>query len=61
MVIFLYRDTEPNPTAEFDVVKAKVAKHRNGPTGEVPLSFRKTNTRFYTMAPSQREAEVLAY
>ena len=56
VVIFLYRDGEPNAAAEFEVVKAKVAKHRNGPTGEVPLSFRRTNTRFYTMAPSPRDA-----
>ncbi len=61
VVIFLYREAEPNPQAEFDLIKAKVAKHRNGPTGDVPLNFRKTNTRFYTVAPAQREAEVFAY
>jgi replicative DNA helicase len=41
-----------------ELVKAKVAKQRNGPIGEVPLQFRKANTRFYTM---QREVEVQAY
>jgi replicative DNA helicase len=59
VVLFLYREGEQNPEAEFEVVKAKVSKHRNGPIGEVPLNFRKANTRFYTMAP--RDVEVSAY
>jgi replicative DNA helicase len=58
VVIFLYRDGEQNQESEVELVKAKVAKHRNGPIGEVPLQFRKSNTRFYTM--SARE-EVAAY
>jgi replicative DNA helicase len=58
VVIFLYRDGEQNQDSEVELVKAKIAKHRNGPIGEVPLQFRKTNTRFYTVA---REAEVPAY
>jgi replicative DNA helicase len=59
VVIFLYRDGEQNSEAEFELVKAKVAKHRNGPIGEVPLQFRKTNTRFYTLAA--RDVEVATY
>lgn len=58
VVVFLYREGEQNPESEVELVKAKVAKHRNGPIGEVPLQFRKANTRFYTM---QREVEVQAY
>jgi replicative DNA helicase len=58
VVIFLYREGEQNAESDVELVKAKVAKHRNGPIGEVPLQFRKSNTRFYTM---QREAEVQAY
>jgi replicative DNA helicase len=58
VVIFLYREGEQNSESEVELVKAKVAKHRNGPIGEVPLQFRKSNTRFYTM---QREVEVQAY
>ncbi|MGH2358456.1 MAG: DnaB-like helicase C-terminal domain-containing protein, partial [Candidatus Limnocylindria bacterium] len=50
VVIFLYRDGEQNPESEVELVKAKVAKHRNGPIGEVPLQFRKANTRFYSVA-----------
>jgi replicative DNA helicase len=59
VVIFLYRDGEGTPESDVELIKAKVAKHRNGPIGEVPLQFRKTNTRFYTMAA--RETEVVAY
>jgi replicative DNA helicase len=58
VVIFLYREGDQNSESEVELVKAKVAKHRNGPIGEVPLQFRKSNTRFYTMT---RESEVPAY
>ena len=58
VVIFLYREGEQNTEAEVELVKAKVAKHRNGPIGEVPLQFRKTNTRFYTMAARETEEAV---
>jgi replicative DNA helicase len=50
VVIFLYRDAEQTTDTEVELVKAKIAKHRNGPIGEVPLQFRKSNTRFYTIA-----------
>jgi replicative DNA helicase len=56
VVIFLYRDGEANADSEVELIKAKVAKHRNGPIGEVPLQFRKTNTRFYTMTRDDVEA-----
>jgi len=58
VVIFLYREGEQNPEADVDLIKAKVAKHRNGPIGEVPLQFRKSNTRFYTVAARE---EIAAY
>jgi replicative DNA helicase len=58
VVIFLYRDGEQNPDADVELIKAKVAKHRNGPIGEVPLQFRKANTRFYTVAARE---EIAAY
>lgn len=59
VVIFLYRDGEANADSDVELIKAKVAKHRNGPIGEVPLQFRKANTRFYTMAA--RETEAVTY
>jgi replicative DNA helicase len=58
VVIFLYREADQNPEAEVEMIKAKVAKHRNGPIGEVPLQFRKANTRFYTVAARE---EIAAY
>ena len=58
VVVFLYRDGEQNPEMEVELIKAKVAKHRNGPIGEVPLQFRKENTRFYTVAARE---EIAAY
>jgi replicative DNA helicase len=49
LVIFLWR--EPDRTGEThaveqEEVKLKLAKHRNGPTGEIVLEFRKRQTRF---------------
>ena len=58
VVIFLYREAEQNPEAEVELIKVKVAKHRNGPIGEIPVQFRKANTRFYTVAARE---EVAAY
>jgi len=43
VVAFLYRD-DPD---DRDNIKFFVAKHRNGPTGEVPLRFVGERTRFY--------------
>lgn len=59
VVIFLYREAEAMPEGDVETIRAKVAKHRNGPIGEISLQFRKTNTRFYTMAA--RESEAVAY
>lgn len=46
-VLFIYRDEVYNPATEFpnqaDII---VAKHRQGPTGTVPLYFEKSQTRF---------------
>jgi replicative DNA helicase len=61
VVIFLYRaEGEAIADADLELVKAKIAKHRNGPIGEVPLQFRRTHTRFYGVA-ARDEAEVTAY
>ena len=37
-------------------MKAKVAKHRNGPIGEVPLQFRKSTTRFHSVVREETVA-----
>ena len=40
-----------------EVINVKLAKHRNGPTGEIQLWFKKSQTRFQSYA-GQRYAEV---
>ena len=61
LVLFLWRDKERSGTedqdAEGEVVNLKLAKHRNGPTGEVQLWFKKRQTRFVSYA-GERFAEV---
>jgi len=48
LVMFLYREEFYRPTDENDgQVEVIIAKHRNGPTGTVPLIFHKNIARFY--------------
>ena len=60
LVIFLWRDKERGADegeVDGEVLNVKLAKHRNGPTGEIQLWFRKSQTRFQSYA-GQRYAEV---
>jgi replicative DNA helicase len=51
VVMFLYRDELYHPeTADRGVAEVIVAKHRNGPTGKISLSFLEQYTRFVNMA-----------
>jgi replicative DNA helicase len=61
LVVFLWRDKErageEERDAEGEIINLKLAKHRNGPTGEVQLWFKKRQTRFVSYA-GERFAEV---
>jgi replicative DNA helicase len=49
LVLFLWREqdrTGEGHSQEQEEIKLKLAKHRNGPTGEITLEFRKRQTRF---------------
>ena len=53
LVMFLWREKErgaEDQSADGEVVKLKLSKHRNGPTGEIDLWFRKAQTRFVNYA-----------
>ena len=59
LVVFLWREKEragEEQEADGEVVNLKLAKHRNGPTGEIQLWFRKRQTRFVSYA-GERFAE----
>ena len=43
--------------SEGEVINLRLAKHRNGPTGETKLWFRKRQTRFELYADEERYAE----
>ena len=62
LVVFLWREKERggDDDAEGEVIKVRLAKHRNGPTGEIALFFRKRQTRFVSLAESERYAEEFA-
>ena len=55
MVMFIYED--PSDPASKGVVKLKIAKHRNGPTGLIRLGFVRDYTQFRTL----RQAEDFEY
>ncbi|MBI2613300.1 MAG: replicative DNA helicase [Candidatus Levybacteria bacterium] len=55
VVMFLYRpETEITPTIQ---TKLLIAKHRNGPMGEVDLVFRGDRIKFYNAEKKRTEAE----
>ena len=61
LVLFLWRERDkPGDESEIDgeVVNLRLAKHRNGPTGEVKLWFKKSQTRFMSYA-GERYAEAV--
>ena len=60
LVMFLWREKDrgaEDQSAEGEVIKLKLSKHRNGPTGEIDLWFRKAQTRFVNYA-GERFADV---
>jgi len=59
LVMMMWRDKErgaEDQTADGEVVNLRLAKHRNGPTGETKLWFRKRQTRFVSYAEEGRFA-----
>jgi replicative DNA helicase len=59
LVMFLWREKErgsEDQDSDGEVVNLKLAKHRNGPTGDAKLWFRKRQTRFVSYAEEERYA-----
>jgi replicative DNA helicase len=57
LVMFLWREKERGADegeSDGEIVKLKLAKHRNGPTGEAVLWFKKRQTRFVSAAEEGR-------
>lgn len=55
MILMLYRDEYYNPDSpDRGIAEAILAKHRNGPTGTIKLSFQGRVSRFANLAPSVR-------
>jgi replicative DNA helicase len=50
VVAFLHRDPKQDPHGDAQMIKLHVAKQRNGPTGELDLTFLKRYTRFENVA-----------
>ena len=46
VVLMLWRQGQQDPLEEYEDVNAIIAKHRNGPTGMVELTFHKPTTTF---------------
>ena len=44
--MFLHQPEQAQPEQDFQPTEIFVAKHRNGPTGSIPIIFRQSTTRF---------------
>jgi len=61
LVMFLWREKEragEDQDTDGEIINLKLAKHRNGPTGEIKLWFKKSQTRFVNYA-GERYAEAV--
>lgn len=56
VVMFIYREDPEN----MEAIKLEIAKHRNGPIGEIDLLFRGERTKFYGMEKTRRAPTVKA-
>ena len=56
VVMFLYREGLHNQEVKKNKTDLILAKHRNGPTGDVPLLFLESQTRLSARAPARRRA-----
>ena len=64
LVMFLWREKErggEEEDPEGEVINLRLAKHRNGPTGDTKLYFRKRQTRFVSIADESRYAGASTY
>jgi replicative DNA helicase len=60
VVMFLYREGLHNPEVKKNKTELMLAKHRNGPTGEIPLLFLEGQTKFVSatrMSPQPGASE----
>ena len=60
LVLFLYREKDKpgeEQDADGEVINLKLAKHRNGPTGDIQLWFKKRQTRFVSYASERYATE----
>ena len=60
-MLFLWREKEKagdEGDTDGEIINLRLAKHRNGPTGEVKLWFQKSQTRFLSYA-AERYAEAV--
>ena len=57
VVIFIYRASKYDEEADRSEADLIVSKHRNGPTGEVPVVFLEQYPRFVDRAGGERPVE----
>jgi replicative DNA helicase len=55
VVAFLYKEDNDTENWEQQIVRLLIAKHRNGPTGEIDLVFKGDRIRFYGVEKKREE------
>lgn len=53
LVIFIYRDKYYNPDSDENFAEVIIAKHRNGPTGKIELSFVESYAKFENLVKTR--------
>ncbi|MBI5451852.1 replicative DNA helicase [Candidatus Gottesmanbacteria bacterium] len=57
VVMFLYREEQELEKWDHQMVKLLIAKHRNGPLGEIDLIFKGDRIRFYGVEKAEKKEE----
>ena len=61
VVMFLYREEADQALWGAQIAtKLRIAKHRNGPLGELDLMFRGDRIRFYSMEHSKKDTVIIS-
>lgn len=61
VVMFLYKEEAETKNWDQQIVKLLIAKHRNGPGGEIDLIFKGDRIRFYGVEKSKESAQTVSF
>jgi replicative DNA helicase len=57
IVMFIHKKDEPDDAKQLELIELIVAKHRNGPTRDIQMVFKKDLAQFYSVKPKPKPDE----